>query len=153
VLFYVYPMKFLFTMLFDQLFGETTVQAIQPRQAPLLMAVYGAGFIAVQVVFVLLYLRAYRLAETLELDAYELLTTRAEIQGFALNAVIGLASILIVVIGGPDAAFLSGMTYMLIMPLQFLNGRVMGARIRRAATTSAQEPSASPGPSAPQPRR
>jgi hypothetical protein len=64
-----------------------------------------------------------------------------------------VASILIVVIGGPDAAFWSGMTYMLIMPLQFLNGRVMGARIRRAATTSAQEPSASRGPSAPQPRR
>lgn len=31
-------------------------------------------------------------------------------------------------VGGPDAAFLSGMTYMLIMPLQILNGRVMGAR-------------------------
>jgi hypothetical protein len=146
---------FAFAVCFSILFwvGETTVQAIQPRQAPLLMTVYGAGFIAVQVVFVLLYLRAYRLADTLELDAYELLTTRSEIQGFALNAVVGVASILIVVIGGPDAAFWSGMTYMLIMPLQFLNGRVMGARIRRAATTSAQEPSASRGPSAPQPRR
>jgi hypothetical protein len=146
---------FAFAVCFSILFWvwETTVQAIQPRQAPLLMTVYGAGFIAVQVVFVLLYLRAYRLADTLELDAYELLTTRSEIQGFALNAVVGVASILIVVIGGPDAAFWSGMTYMLIMPLQFLNGRVMGARIRRAATTSAQEPSASRGPSAPQPRR
>jgi uncharacterized membrane protein len=151
VLFYVYPMKFLFTMLFDQLFGDTTVQAIQPRQAPLLMTVYGAGFIAVQVVFVLLHLRAYGLADTLELDTYELLTTRAEIQGFALNAVVGLASILIVVIGGPDAAFWSGMTYVLIMPLQFLNGRVMGARIRHAATTSAQEPS--PSRAVPTPRR
>jgi hypothetical protein len=146
---------FAFAVCFSILFWvwEMTVQAIQPRQAPLLMTVYGAGFIAVQVVFVLLYLRAYRLADTLELDAYELLTTRSEIQGFALNAVVGVASILIVVIGGPDAAFWSGMTYMLIMPLQFLNGRVMGARIRRAATTSAQEPSASRGPSAPQPRR
>jgi hypothetical protein len=114
VLFYVYPMKFLFTMLFDQLFGDTTVQAIQPRQAPLLMTVYGVGFIA-------------------------------------LNAVVGLASILIVVIGGPDAAFWSGMTYVLIMPLQFLNGRVMGARIRHAATTSAQEPS--PSRAVPTPRR
>jgi hypothetical protein len=35
------------------------------------------------------------------------------------------------------------MAYALIMPLQIVNGRVMGARIRRAATTSAQEPSAS----------
>jgi len=53
---------------------------------------------------------------------------------------IGLASIAIVTVGGPEAAFLSGMTYMLIMPLQIVNGRVMGARIRRAAATSAREP-------------
>jgi hypothetical protein len=32
------------------------------------MLVYGAGFIAVQLVFILLYLRAYRLADSLELD-------------------------------------------------------------------------------------
>ena len=43
---------------------------------------------------------------------------------------------------GPDAAFWSGMTYMLIMPFQIVNGRVMGARIRHAATTSAGGPSA-----------
>lgn len=47
---------FAFAVCFSILFWvwETTVQAIQPRQAPLLMTVYGAGFIAVQVVFVLL---------------------------------------------------------------------------------------------------
>ena len=55
---------------------------------------------------------------------------------------VGLASIAIVLVGGPDAAFWSGMSYMLIMPFQIVNGRVMGARIRRAATTSAGEPSA-----------
>ena len=55
---------------------------------------------------------------------------------------VGLASIAIVLVGGPDAAFWSGMAYMLIMPLQIVNGRLMGARIRRAAATSAGEPSA-----------
>jgi hypothetical protein len=138
VLFYVYPMKFLFSMLFDQLFGDARAQAIEPRQVPLLMLVYGAGFIAVQLVFILLYLRAYRLADSLELDAYERLTTRAEIQGFGLNVSVGLASIAIVTIGGPDAAFWSGMAYMLVMPVQVLNGRLMGTRIRQAATTPRQ---------------
>jgi hypothetical protein len=85
VLFYVYPMKFLFSMLFDQMLGIARADAIRPEQVPLLMVVYGAGFIAVQLVFVLLYLRAYRLADTLELDAYERLATRGEIQGFTLN--------------------------------------------------------------------
>jgi hypothetical protein len=45
-------------------------------------------------------------------------------------------SIAIVEVGGPDAALWSGMTYMLIAPLQMLNGRVMGGRIRQATTTS-----------------
>jgi uncharacterized membrane protein len=133
VLFYVYPMKFLFTMLFDQLLADTPADVIRPDQGPELMLIYGAGFIAVQVVFVLLYLRANRLADVLELDAYERLATRAELQGFALNVLVGLASIIIVVIGGPDAVFWSGISYMLIWPLQLLNGRLMGARIRRVA--------------------
>ena len=140
VLFYVYPMKFLFSTLFDQLFGEAPANAIQHRQVPLPMLVYGAGFIAVQLVFILLYLHAYGLADSLELDAYERLTTRAEIQGFSLNVLVGPASIGIVTVGGPDAAFWSGMAYTLIMPLQIVNGRVMGAHIRRAAATSAREP-------------
>jgi uncharacterized membrane protein len=139
VLFYVYPMKFLFSTLFDQLFGVALANAIEPRQVPLLMLVYGAGFIAVQLVFILLYVHAYQLADRLELDTYERLTTRSELQGFAVNVAIGLASITIVLVGGPDAAFWSGMTYMLIMPLQIVNGRVMGARIRRAETTSARQ--------------
>jgi hypothetical protein len=132
VLFYVYPMKFLFSNLFDQLLGDAPTEAIEPGQVPLLMLVYGAGFIAVQLVFILLYLHAYRMGERLELDEYERLTTRSELQGFGLNVLVGLASIVIVTVGGPDAAFWSGMTYMLIMPLQTVNGRVMRTRIRLA---------------------
>jgi uncharacterized membrane protein len=138
VLFYVYPMKFLFTTLFDQMLGDALANAIERRQVPQLMLVYGAGFIAVQLVFILLYLHAYRLADSLELDDYERLTTRSELQGFGLNILIGLASIAIVTVGGPDAAFWSGMAYMLIMPAQTVNGRLMRTRIRQAATTTRQ---------------
>ena len=138
VLFYVYPMKFLFTTLFDQMLGDALANAIERRQVPQLMLVYGAGFIAVQLVFILLYLHAYRLADSLELDDYERLTTRSELQGFGLNMLIGLASIAIVTVGGPDAAFWSGMAYMLIMPAQTVNGRLMRTRIRQAATTPRQ---------------
>src|ERR687885_201686 len=63
VLFYVYPLKFLFTLLVDELLGFSTevrpstgavVEMIEPEQVPLLMVIYGAGFVAVQLVFVLL---------------------------------------------------------------------------------------------------
>ena len=143
VLFYVYPMKFLFTMLFDQLFGEALGNVIEPGQVPSLLLVYGPGFIAVQLVFLLLYLHAYQLADALELNDYERLTTRSELQGFALNLLVGLTSIAIVTVGGPEAAFWSGMSYLLILPVQSVNGRLMGARIRRAAASSARERTAS----------
>jgi uncharacterized membrane protein len=137
VLFYVYPMKFLFSTLFDQLFGDAPANAIEPRQVPLLMLVYGAGFIAVQLVFILLYVHAYQLADGLELDAYERLTTRSELQGFGINVAVGLASIAIVLVGGPGRGLLVRHGLHADHALQIVNGRLMGARIRRAATTSA----------------
>ena len=87
VLFYVYPLKFLFTLLTNQLlgFGEKVrlasgarVEMIEPSQGPLLMVIYGGGFAAVQLVVVMLYLRAFSLRNTLRLGAYELSVTREE---------------------------------------------------------------------------
>jgi hypothetical protein len=110
------------------------------------------GFFAFAVCFSILFwvwydhyrfFRRYGLADSLELNAYERLATRSEIQSFALNVLVGLASIVIVTVGGPDAAFWSGMAYMLIMPLQTVNGRLMRTRIYQAETASTREPSAS----------
>ena len=58
---------------------------------------------------------------------------------FAFAVTLLVVSLEVIVgVGGPGAAFWSGMTYMLIAPLQVLNGRVMGGRIRQATTTSPQ---------------
>jgi len=101
VLMYVYPLKFLFTMLIDQLFGFAQNETIEVSQLPLLMVIYGAGFVAIQLVFVLMYLRAYSLRATLELDARELSVTREEIQGCLLNISVGLLSVAIAILGAP----------------------------------------------------
>src|SRR5829696_10330144 len=64
VLFYVYPLKFLFVLIVDQLLGydtavgsstSTPVEEIELGQFPLLMVIFGAGFVAVQLVFAMLY--------------------------------------------------------------------------------------------------
>lgn len=140
VLFYVYPLKFLFTLVTDELlgFGEKVrlsggarVEMIEPSQGPLLMAIYGGGFLAVQLVFVLLYLRAYSLRDALGLGAYELSVTKQEIRGFLLNVSVTLASVTVAVIGGPGAVTLAGLVYVLIFPLQSVNARVTDARRAR----------------------
>lgn len=134
VLLYVYPLKFLFTLVTDQIFGFGRAGTmIEVSQGPLLMVIYGAGFIAVQVVFILMYLRAYSLRHALGLDARELLATRKETQSFLLNVLVGLISIVIAVLGGPGTLSWAGWAYVLIAPLQTVNGHVMGSRIRREA--------------------
>jgi hypothetical protein len=145
VLFYVYPLKFLFTLVTDQLlgFGEkvrlpggASVEMIEASQGPLLMVIYGGGFVAVQLVFVLLYGRAYSLRDALGLGAYELSVTRQEVQGFLLNVSVGLVSVGVAVLGGPEAVTLAGLVYLLILPLQTINARAMKARRRKSGLTA-----------------
>jgi uncharacterized membrane protein len=140
VLFYVYPLKFLFTLLVDQLLGYNTVvdsssgavvEEIDPGQLPLLMVIYGAGFVAVQLVFFVLYLRAYALRNALGLEAHERSVTREEMQGFLLATGVGLTSIVIAVLGGNEAASLAGYTYLLLLPLLTANGYLMARRRKR----------------------
>jgi hypothetical protein len=62
------------------------------------MLVYSAGFIAIQLVFVLMYLRAYSRRNALDLGTHELSVTREEIQGYLLNVAVGLASMAIALV-------------------------------------------------------
>ena len=135
VLLYVYPLKFLFTLWMDQLFGFSENEMIEASQVPLLLLIYSAGFVAIQLVFVLMYLRAYSLRGALGLGAYELSVTREEVQGYLLNVAVGLASIAIAVFGREALVSLAGYIYLLVFPLQTINGRVMESRRRKNEST------------------
>jgi uncharacterized membrane protein len=137
-LMYIYPLKFLFTYLIDLLLGFARTEKIEPSQVPLLMVIYGAGFVAVQLVFALMYLRAYSLRDALELDARELSVTREEIQGCLLNISVGLASVAIAVLGGAATVSWAGYVYVLIFPLQTINGRVMDSRRRKLCSPAGE---------------
>jgi uncharacterized membrane protein len=133
MLLYVYPLKFLFTMLIDEWLGFGNSKMIESSQIPLLMVIYGAGFVAIQLVFLLMYLRAYSLRAVLELDGRELSVTREEIQGALLTILVGLISIAIAILGGPAMVTWSGLAYLLLFPFMTINGYVMGARRKRDA--------------------
>jgi uncharacterized membrane protein len=139
VLFYVYPLKFLFTALMDELLGFSTqvgsstgavVQEIKPAQWPLLIVLFGVGFVVVQLVYFLLYWRAYALRGMLELDACEASITRQELQGYLLLAAVGLTSIAVALLGGVEAGSWAGWVYLLIWPLMTINGYIMARRRR-----------------------
>ncbi len=140
VLFYVYPLKFLFTFLL-KLFTGGDLRAhlsdgrvewiIERAQMPQLMIIYALGYIAVSLIFVLLYRRAYGKRAELELNASEMIETRSSIQSHLLNIGIGMLSLLIVLIGGENSSFFAGIIYSLIGPAQGLNGWIMGKQKRK----------------------
>ena len=140
VLFYVYPLKFVWTLIVNALLGfGTTVQtangAVEPvvrdGQMPTMLAIYGIGFAAVFAIFALLYLHAYRKRAALELNELETYDTRIWAQENALMVAVGALSVCIALFGGSRHTLLSGMTYWFIAPILFAHGTMMGRRRRR----------------------
>src|ERR1700759_1939646 len=77
VLFYVYPLKFVWTLIVNKMLGfGASVQAasgavepvVREGQVPAMLAIYGIGFAAVFLIFALLYLHAYRRRVSLGLN-------------------------------------------------------------------------------------
>jgi uncharacterized membrane protein len=141
VAFYVYPLKFLFSTLVDGLTGYrahdaagATIVVIRAADWRPLMLIYGTGFVALYVIFALLYAHAYRLRDELELTPLEAYRTRATVHENLLMMGIGVASVLFAL---ARHSGLAGLTYMLIAPLQTYLGRRHGQGQRRMAMAMA----------------
>jgi hypothetical protein len=141
VLFYVYPLKFLFTFLIS-LFtggggrvhlpgGVESLMVESGDQVSVLMIIFGAGYIAVFGVFVLLYWHAYRSRRALDLNELEVFDTRKDIQESALNVGVGTLSVVIAVLGRGRYSFVAGMVYMLNAIVLPAHGTLMGKRRRK----------------------
>jgi hypothetical protein len=141
ILFYVYPLKFVFTLLVN-LFtggggnftlpnGNVGHMVESNDQIAKLMLVFGAGYVAVFGVFVLLYWHAYRKRAELDLNELEVFDTRVDVQESALNVAIGTLSIAIAALGGANFGGFAGFTYMLCPIILPIHGTLMGKRRNR----------------------
>ncbi len=150
VLFYVYPLKFLFTFLVNRFTGghgeirlpngniEAMIQ--NDGQMGTLMLIFGVGYFAVFAVFVLLHLHAYRKREMLELTRVERFDTLSSVQESALNCAIALLSICIVLIGGAHYSGFAGMLYMGTGIVMGVHGYVMGSRRQKLVKQQESDP-------------
>jgi len=139
VLFYVYPLKFLFTVLIGRVTGGATVggrtvvdSMISGEEVPTLMVIYGVGFAAVFVIFALLNWRALKVREQLELNEVEVLLTQQSVAENTGMAAIGLLSVLTAIVLPLRVAGLSGYVYFLIPVFATLAGSHFGRKIRLA---------------------
>jgi uncharacterized membrane protein len=129
VLFYVYPLKFVFTMVFDEATGHTTAGELGWHEASVLMRIYAAGFVSVFLLFALMYARAYKLRNELRLNTVETLGTRLAIQENLIMASVGMVSFLLA-FKNPAWA---GWSYFLLAPVLSIHGMIYGKRVKRLA--------------------
>jgi hypothetical protein len=127
VLFYVYPLKFVFIMLFDEVTGHQV--AISFHEASVLMGVYAAGFAAVFALFALMYAHAYRLRNALGLNPVETLQTRFAIQENVIMATVGLISFALAF----KSPGLAGWWFFVLGPMLGVHGAIYGKRVRLLA--------------------
>ncbi len=130
VLFFVYPLKFLFTMLTEPVFGIDVQAAarIESRdQVIALYYIYGLGLAGVWALFATLDLHAWRRRESLQLAESEKLHTRATLVEHLVQMSICLLSVLLAL--STASTWMPGFVYFLIGPVLAFNGWWHGRKI------------------------
>ncbi|MGI9543720.1 MAG: TMEM175 family protein [Cyclobacteriaceae bacterium] len=125
VLFYIYPLKFLFQILVKLFFyafsgrgeeiNQMFKQVIPFEKTSHLMVIYGIGAGMIFLVMAWLYINAYRKRSTLDLSEIETFDTKNSIYTNLIMAGIPLLSALIAGLkfGGDSSFMISGFTYFL----------------------------------------
>ncbi len=148
VLAYVYPLKFLFALLASEVLGDPTLVApaggagaapLAAADAATLMVIYGVGFASGFAILTLLYLRAWRRREALELTRLEAFETLAAAGDNLLFAGVGILSIAIALSGH---AALAGFSYFLTGIGATLYWSAMGVWRRRLGAGEPAKPAA-----------
>ena len=130
VLFYVYPLKFLFNL---TLRGGARIEAGDART---LFVIYGCGYAAVFFVFALLYLHAWKKREELVLTDLERLRTWHSLIDHSAMVVVGLVSALLAWLLPLRWVGMAGYFYFVIAAYHTIAGTLLGRRDRLLATSA-----------------
>jgi len=131
VLFSVYPLKYLFTLLTVQIFGFELTNAPHLEdldQLRLLYLIYGLGLAGVWGIYAVLYVHALRKGDELGLNEVERMYTRASLAENLIYVAVCVLSITLAY--ATTSVILPGVIYMLLAPLQTFNGVWFGRKIQ-----------------------
>jgi uncharacterized membrane protein len=144
VLFFVYPLKFLFVVLTQQV-ANGPVDGILTSQSQVasLMILYGLGFAAIHAIFTLFHLHAWRQRDELKLDANESLLTIEALVTAAAVASLGLLCALIAWIlrGFPSGnAGYAGFIFFFIAPVYYITSAIIGRKRKALLAHHSKKP-------------
>jgi Endosomal/lysosomal potassium channel TMEM175 len=131
VLFYVYPLKFLFSVFLTNVWIDPLIgmpNQIGNAQGGLysvmvwsdvrgLFIIFGAGIAAIYFVFAAMFWHAYRMREDLDLSTLEIAHTRTSMFAAILNGGVGLISMLVASVFKLGHSGWAGYVYFLLLPL------------------------------------
>ena len=140
VLFYVYPLKFLFTLLTSgnevMVNGEMVNRLNNALEVQQLMIFYSSGFLAIYVMLFLLYNHAWNKRHELMLSDIELFNLKTQLWNNALTGTVGLLAIIVAVFIEPMQAEMAGFCFMLIGPVSSV---LFGIRIKKLKQKFSEE--------------
>lgn len=126
ILFYVYPMKFLFSLLISNwtginLFEKATSQGLTiltVSDFPQLIILFSIGYLLIWLFLYLMHRHVLNLQDQFDFTRYELLFAHKEARGALWNALIGAAGIVLALV---NLEWLAGTCYLLIPVVVLLN--------------------------------
>ncbi len=132
VLFYIYPMKFMFSFVTGEIHGAMNGRG--------LMIIYSVGFIGIFTLFFLMYGHAYRLRRDLELNDVEVYDTVTSLWMYGSYVAIGVLSCVIALVATGRYMGYAGLIYWLIGPVSAVIGYKRGNARLRVEGTPASSP-------------
>jgi uncharacterized membrane protein len=147
VLFYVYPLRFLWKFLLlnplahafnqESIIKEVSEMA-KPGDTGSLMVIYGVGAASIFLILTLMYRYALKNSELLQLSKIEEFDTRASMTSNFLMATVPILSVILALIFlySPWAGMISGFAYFLYMPLMFTYGARRAKRRKKVLMES-----------------
>lgn len=134
VLFFVYPLKFLFTMVTVGLFGFDMSNAPHVgslTEVRVLYLIYGLGLAGVWGLYAGLYFYALSQRAQLQLDAVEVVLTRSTLAGYLIYVAVCLLSVALAML--TSNPWLPGVIYAVLGPLHWFNGWWFGKQANALA--------------------
>lgn len=149
MLFYVYPLKFLFNLILFPLGYLTNdtglINYLTPQMVdvdmPLLMIIYGLGAASLFSLLSLMYKYALSKKEILQLNNFELFESRGRMHTNALMATVPILSVVLAIIFcySPYCGMIAGFAYFLYFPVMFIYHHKRMRKTRMWLTDEAEE--------------
>ncbi|WP_264564746.1 TMEM175 family protein [Flavobacterium sp. N3904] len=136
VIFYLYPLKFLFSLLISSWFGvdlfakakHEGLVILSNNDFPQLIILFSLGYFMIWLIIFLLHQHVIQLADQFGFSKFELLFTKKEVKGALLNSFIGLFALTFAYF---DFELYAGLCYFLIPIVLIVNHYIFKKKVKK----------------------